>query len=361
MRIAATTDSPLADERRHDRRRRVRRRGRRARRRRRHAPAPARPRRGAPRLQAPRGRARGGPPLRSSSGSARATRSTPSARGSPPPPCTAARASWAPTTLCWEVPHHVDDAVVAGLVEGTRAGRLPLRPLPQPPRGRRRARGAAAQRAPRRERAGRRSGRSSPRRRTARATCRTCPATRRRRRSSPQRAHELAGEADGIAVEVLGEQEIRERGMGAFAAVAQGSDAGGAADRACRYEGRGRADGPLLALVGKAVTFDSGGISLKPGARMSEMKFDMSGGAAVLEAVGAIARLRAADPRARDRRRDREHAERRAPSSPATSCARRTARRSRSSTPTPRAGSCWPTASRTRSRTAPSGSSTSRR
>jgi len=45
-------------------------------------------------------------------------------------------------------------------------------------------------------------------------------------------------------------------------------------------------------MVGKAVTFDSGGISLKPGPKMSEMKFDMSGGAAVIEAVGAIARLR---------------------------------------------------------------------
>ena len=43
--------------------------------------------------------------------------------------------------------------------------------------------------------------------------------------------------------------------------------------------------------MGKAVTFDSGGISLKPGAKMSEMKFDMSGGAAVLEATAAIARL----------------------------------------------------------------------
>jgi leucyl aminopeptidase len=47
----------------------------------------------------------------------------------------------------------------------------------------------------------------------------------------------------------------------------------------------------VLGLVGKAVTFDSGGISLKPGAKMSEMKFDMSGGAAVLEATGAIAEL----------------------------------------------------------------------
>jgi leucyl aminopeptidase len=58
-----------------------------------------------------------------------------------------------------------------------------------------------------------------------------------------------------------------------------------------RYEGPG-AGGPRLGFVGKAVTFDSGGISLKPGAKMAEMKFDMSGGAAVIEAVVAIARLR---------------------------------------------------------------------
>ncbi len=77
--------------------------------------------------------------------------------------------------------------------------------------------------------------------------------------------------------------------MGAFAAVAQGS-AQPARLIQIRYEGP-EAAGPLLALVGKAVTFDSGGISLKPGGKMSEMKFDMSGGAAVLEAIGAIARL----------------------------------------------------------------------
>jgi leucyl aminopeptidase len=61
-----------------------------------------------------------------------------------------------------------------------------------------------------------------------------------------------------------------------------------------RYErggGPANQSGPLLGMVGKAVTFDSGGISLKPGAKMAEMKFDMSGGAAVVEAVAAIARL----------------------------------------------------------------------
>jgi leucyl aminopeptidase len=102
----------------------------------------------------------------------------------------------------------------------------------------------------------------------------------------------LAGEIDGLSVEVEGRAGIEGLGMGAFAAVAQGSEQEPALI-VLRYDGpqtTGRA-GPLLGFVGKAVTFDSGGISLKPGAKMAEMKFDMSGGAAVVEAVIAIARL----------------------------------------------------------------------
>ena len=78
--------------------------------------------------------------------------------------------------------------------------------------------------------------------------------------------------------------------MGAFAAVAQGTDAEPALI-VLRYEGAGGDGAPALGLVGKAVTFDTGGISIKPAAKMHEMKFDMSGGAAVLEAMGAIAAL----------------------------------------------------------------------
>jgi len=99
----------------------------------------------------------------------------------------------------------------------------------------------------------------------------------------------LAGDIPGMEVNVAGRQEILAAGMGAFAAVAQGSEQEPALIT-IRYEGPG-ASGPTLGFVGKAVTFDSGGISLKPGAKMSEMKFDMSGGAAVIEAVAAIARL----------------------------------------------------------------------
>jgi leucyl aminopeptidase len=103
-------------------------------------------------------------------------------------------------------------------------------------------------------------------------------------------AEALAREIDGLSVEVEGRDGIVARGMGAFAAVAQGSYQEPALIT-MRYEGAG-ATGPLLGFVGKAVTFDSGGISLKPGPKMSEMKFDMSGGAAVIEALAAIARLR---------------------------------------------------------------------
>src|SRR5204862_3539522 len=78
------------------------------------------------------------------------------------------------------------------------------------------------------------------------------------------------------------------RGMGAFAAVAQGTYLEPQLI-VMRYDGGG--GGPHLGYVGKAITFDSGGISIKPAGKMHEMKFDMSGGAAVIEGIGAIARL----------------------------------------------------------------------
>jgi leucyl aminopeptidase len=107
-----------------------------------------------------------------------------------------------------------------------------------------------------------------------------------------EHAEALAAEIEGLSATIEGREQIAGRGMGAFSAVAQGSDQEPRLIT-LRYEppaGAGTS-GPVLGLVGKAVTFDSGGISLKPGAKMSEMKFDMSGGAAVIEAVAAIARL----------------------------------------------------------------------
>jgi len=102
------------------------------------------------------------------------------------------------------------------------------------------------------------------------------------------RAEEIASQHDSLELEVLDREGIESRGMGAFAAVAQGSYA---EPRLIVLRYTGGANGPHLGFVGKAVTFDTGGISLKPSGKMSEMKFDMSGGAAVLESMEAIANL----------------------------------------------------------------------
>ncbi len=104
-----------------------------------------------------------------------------------------------------------------------------------------------------------------------------------------EHARKLGEEIEHLSVDVEGRDGLLARKMGAFAAVAQGSDQEPALIT-MRYEPPGAA-GPLLGFVGKAVTFDSGGISLKPGAKMAEMKFDMSGGAAVISALAAIARI----------------------------------------------------------------------
>jgi len=103
-----------------------------------------------------------------------------------------------------------------------------------------------------------------------------------------ERAQEIASANESVTAEVLRRAEITERGMGGLAAVAKGSVEEPVLI-ALRY--RGAAEGETLGLVGKAVTFDTGGISIKPAAKMEEMKMDMSGGAAVLEGVAAIAEL----------------------------------------------------------------------
>jgi leucyl aminopeptidase len=110
-----------------------------------------------------------------------------------------------------------------------------------------------------------------------------------------QYAWALGEELEGLSVKVEGRAELIARGMGAFAAVAQGTEQEPALIT-LTYEPSQPDEipptRPTLGLVGKAVTFDSGGISLKPGPKMAEMKFDMSGGAAVIEAAAAIARLK---------------------------------------------------------------------
>jgi leucyl aminopeptidase len=102
------------------------------------------------------------------------------------------------------------------------------------------------------------------------------------------RAREIADSNNAVSVEVLGREDFERLGMGGLLAVSSGTD-----QPPClivmRYAGA-NGNAPL-GLVGKAVTFDSGGISIKPAARMQEMKMDMSGGAAVIEATAAIAEL----------------------------------------------------------------------
>jgi leucyl aminopeptidase len=102
------------------------------------------------------------------------------------------------------------------------------------------------------------------------------------------RAEAIALDQEAVTAEVLGPEQIAAKGMGGLVAVSRG---GGEPAKliVLRYSGGG--SGPTLGLVGKGVTFDTGGISLKPGAGMQEMKMDMSGAAAVLEAVAAIAEL----------------------------------------------------------------------
>jgi leucyl aminopeptidase len=103
-------------------------------------------------------------------------------------------------------------------------------------------------------------------------------------------AARVLGELDGVTVEVEDRAGLERLGMGSFACVAQASSEEPALIT-LRYEGTDPS-GPVLGLVGKAVTFDTGGISIKNANRMSDMKMDMSGGAAVLGAIEAIAELR---------------------------------------------------------------------
>jgi leucyl aminopeptidase len=187
--------------------------------------------------------------------------------------------------LCWELPHHVDDLVTGALVEGTvlagyRFDRYRKRPedardveelivsAHHDVSGPVDAGAVLAQAA------------------NAARDLQNTPAND----MTPAALAEAARALDGVAVEVHGRDFLLERRMGAFAAVAQGSDTEPALI-VMRYDGGAEARGPVLGLIGKAVTFDTGGISIKPAAKMHEMKFDMSGGAAVVAAVGAIARL----------------------------------------------------------------------
>ncbi len=105
-----------------------------------------------------------------------------------------------------------------------------------------------------------------------------------------QQAREMAERA-GLEFQELAEEEIRSLKMGAFLAVAQGSDQPPRL-LVLRYSPPDAPDSPVIGLVGKGITFDSGGISLKPSLNMHEMKTDMAGGAAMLGVMQAIAQIK---------------------------------------------------------------------
>jgi leucyl aminopeptidase len=92
----------------------------------------------------------------------------------------------------------------------------------------------------------------------------------------------------GLEAEILEPEQIAALGMGAFAAVARGSEEPA---RLIVVRHKKETGGPHLAFVGKGLTFDSGGLSLKPSDKMTAMKQDMAGGAAVLAAMGAVTQL----------------------------------------------------------------------
>jgi leucyl aminopeptidase len=98
-------------------------------------------------------------------------------------------------------------------------------------------------------------------------------------------------ESVGLKCEIMGPDKIKALKMGAFWSVAQGSDEEPRLI-VMRYEPQGVPEKPVLGLVGKGVTFDTGGISIKPADGMEKMKYDMAGGAAMIGAMRAIAQLK---------------------------------------------------------------------
>ncbi len=185
--------------------------------------------------------------------------------------------------VCWEVPHHVDDAVVAGLVEGTMLHAYEFTQF------------RSSERRPGMERLI-----VSAHHDIARAVGRAAIVTTAQNRArdlgnlppnelTPAAlgayAVERAQSIDGMSASVL----PVDPAMGAFAAVAQGSSLEPQLIRVS-YDGGG--EGPLLGLIGKGITFDSGGLTVQSPQMIYKEKFDMGGGGAVIEAIAALAELR---------------------------------------------------------------------
>jgi len=187
-------------------------------------------------------------------------------------------------SLCWELPHKVPDAVPGALVEGTVLAAYRYTEFKSDPgdeRGPEELVVSAHHDVAAAVEAARVGAEAANRARDLG----NAPANALTPEALTARAREVAG----VTIDVIGRAEIEAAGMGAFAAIAQG--AGHEPQLITLRHEPADASGPLLGLVGKAVTFDSGGYSIKPAARMHEMKFDMCGGAAVIEATAAIAQL----------------------------------------------------------------------
>jgi leucyl aminopeptidase len=191
-------------------------------------------------------------------------------------------------SLCWELPHHASDAHAAALVEGTLlAGYAFTSYKSEPPE--RPALEELIVSAHHDVSAPVEVARVVAEAANQARDLQNTPSNEKPPRRIAELARELAAEHDALSVEVLLGDEIAAAGMGSFASVGRGSDEPPALIT-LRYE-PAEVAGPPISFVGKCVTFDTGGISLKPGLKMSEMKFDMSGGAAVLYATAAVARL----------------------------------------------------------------------
>jgi leucyl aminopeptidase len=121
------------------------------------------------------------------------------------------------------------------------------------------------------------------------------PSNRLTPRMLASRAEAMAKEV-GLGIEILDERKITELKMGALIGVAQGSFEPPRVIVVRYTPENPRPGGPVLGLVGKAVTFDTGGISIKPADNMEKMKYDMGGGATMLGAMRALAYLKPAVP-----------------------------------------------------------------
>ena len=191
--------------------------------------------------------------------------------------------------LCVEIPHHASDELVEGLVEGvllsghrwdTRKGDDPERRLPatevffsdHDDRSAPIARGVLLATAQNRAR-----------------DLQNAPPNEMTPLALAARAREISDSSPNASLETLGRQALIDSGCGAFSAVALGSESEPQMI-VLRWDPPASKAEPL-AIVGKAVTFDSGGISIKPSLGMEGMKFDMSGGATALEATAAIIEL----------------------------------------------------------------------